>query len=208
MAEQKSMRIEESLSLLATSSARSANALERLVALNEAQHNDAAAVRQQIEEAFIRLHSELKAAMPKLEEVAALVEQTADEKSDESEDEEEDEGQLPAPVAAEAPAETKPAESKQEKKEEPAASVEAQPAKPAEKPAEAPAPKAEQAEPMDPDSFRDEFLKLTRRFGAPRVRTASSAVMKKFNLERLSACAPAERIPVLKALKAELGAGA
>lgn len=208
MTEQKSMRIEEALTLMATSAARTADALERLVALGEAQRNDVGAMRQQIEETFIKLTRELQAMTPAVAEAAALVEQAVEEKSDESEDEEEDEGQRPLPVADEAPAKPEPAEVKQEKKEEPAAPAKTEPAKTEEKPAAAPAPKAERAAPMDPDSYRDEFLKLTKTYGAPRVRSASAVVMKKFNLARLSSCAPTERISVLKALKAELGAGA
>lgn len=205
---EKSMRIEEALTILATSSVRTADALERLVALGEAQRNDVGAMRQQIEETLVKMARELQAAMPKIEEAAALIEQADEEKSEESEEEEDEEGQQQVPAADEAPAKPEPVEVKQEKKEEPAATTEPEPAKTVEKSSEVPAPVAEQTEPMDLDTFREEFLKLTRKYGGGRVREANDVVVKRFNLVRLSACAPAERAAVIGALKAELGAGA
>ena len=206
MTEQKSMRIEEALTLMATSAARTADALERLVALGEAQRNDVGAMRQQIEETFIKLTRELQAMTPAVAEAAALVEQAVEEKSDESEEEEEDEGQRPMPVADEAPAKPEAAGVKQEKKEEPAAPAKTESAKTEEKPAAAPAPKAEQAAPLPIEDFQNKFRALKHKYAVSNELNmrVQKDIAEELGLSRLTACKPQQRQYILEAYEARV----
>ena len=212
MAEQ-TMRIDDALSRSVLAIEKGAAALERIANVLENQRKDADAVRGQLEQTTRQLERGLQMVTALVASVAGAVDQAADAKSDESDEEEDDEGQRPQPVADEAPAKPEPAakaepaaapvEVKQDEDEKPAAKTEAP------KP-EAPTPevKAEQAEPMDLNTFREAFLNLTRKYGSDRVREATGPVLKRFNIARLSVCAPAERAAVISALKAELGEGA